>query len=263
MVRLAKPQATAWNDDDDEFPEIGALVNNNKKSQQKSNAFPIRARAKDNGDETPKPPATVRRRKLQPLTDNLLLGAWTPGGAEDDGPERHASQRQTDTKPRRARVELRTRSVKTTATIPSSPAEQDEEYVSAKEEVTFIEEASVLDDTFHSCDSDDSDFEVYEDNEESEEDEDFIAQVLSGKRPARTGSETRSRRPPVRNRKAGIGGQGPEEKDEEDVKTRRPSGWEAPEPLISAPRTGRKSNTEGKAKRRGKDIADTMSKLRL
>ena len=159
MARLAK-SSTARSDhsDDDEFPDLDALVSR-KKSQDREDA-PTKT--------------TIRRRKLGPLTDNLLLKAWTPGHPRKSTEERHSLEEREATKPRRARVELRTRNTKPVAVIASSPAGQDEEYVSAKEEITLIEEVSIIDDTFHSCDSDGSASSEFEDKE----DEDFLADFL-------------------------------------------------------------------------------------
>ncbi len=159
MARLAK-SSTVRSDhsDDDEFPDLDALVSS-KKLQDREDA-PTKT--------------AIRRRKLGPLTDNLLLKAWTPGPSRKSTEERHSLEEREATKPRRARVELRTRNTKPVAAIASSPAGQDEEYVSAKEEITLIEEVSIIDDTFHSCDSDGSESSEYEDKE----DDDFLAEFL-------------------------------------------------------------------------------------
>ena len=161
MARLAKSSTVRsdhHSDDDDEFPDLDALVSR-KKLQVREDAPTT---------------TTVRRRKLGLLTDNLLLKAWTPGHPKKSTEERHPLEERGATAPRRARVELRTRNTKSVAAIASSPAGQDEEYVSAKEEITLIEEVSILDDTFHSCDSDGSESSEYEDKE----DEDFLADFL-------------------------------------------------------------------------------------
>jgi len=259
MVRLAKPHA-AWSDDDDEFPDINALVG--KKLQQNNSISTKQTTFKQSASETPRPPTAVRRRRLGPLTDNLLLRAWTPDSAEDGREERHASQRQTDAKPRRTRVELRTRSITPAAVVPSSPAGEEEEYVSAKEEVTLIEEVSVLDDTFHSCgpdDSDDSEFEIYEDEED---DEDFVADVLRGRTPAKPEFRSRDKRP-SRNTRAGTDRAKAEEQDKEKCKVRRPTEGAFSEPVVALSDASRKFIEEGKINKRDRDITDTMSRLRL
>ncbi len=160
MARFAKSSTARsdHSDDDDEFPDLDALV----------------SRKKLEGREDAPTTTTVRRRKLGPLTDNLLLKAWTPDHRSKGREERHSLEERKATVPRRARVELRTRTAKPVAAIASSPAGQDEEYVSAKEEITLIEEVSIIDDTFHSCDSDGSESSEYEDKE----DEDFLADFL-------------------------------------------------------------------------------------
>ncbi|KAK3290764.1 SprT-like family-domain-containing protein [Chaetomium fimeti] len=163
MARLAK--STIWSDDD-EFPDIDALVTGKKPRSQKD---ALKSRQKPNGpfstQEAAKPAVTVRRRKLAPLTDNLLLRAWTPDSAEDDG-ERRGSDRETENmEPRRTRVELRTRRAKSAAAPAPSPL-QDEEFVSAQEEVTITDDVSLFDGTFHTCNSEGSDYSGSEDFEE-------------------------------------------------------------------------------------------------
>jgi hypothetical protein len=192
MARLARSRRD-WSDDDDddEFPDIGTLVRN-RRLQAPENAATARpgmkegARTKESAktEDPAKLVPTVRRRKLGPLSDNLLLRAWTPDSVEGG---KHLQREKDIIEPRRVQIEARTtRTTRTTqqaAVGPSTPGDQEEEYVSAKEEITTIEEVSIADDTFHSCGSEDSggsegtegsEFEGTE-YQGSDDDDDFLA----------------------------------------------------------------------------------------
>lgn len=259
MARLARP-TKALSDDDDEFPDINTLVR--KKTAQaeanrKSSATPAAAKKTPKNEEPVNPATTVRRRRLGPLSDNLLLRAWTPDSAgECRGKE--------TIKPRRPRVELRTRRPSPPVIVPSSPGEQEEDYVSAKEEVTIIEEVSILDDTFHSCESGDSDEDRERGSDEDTEykgteddDDDFIVDSP----PRRSRSKSRLQ---MKDRKL-LGA---------DAKpTRRKNGSaEAGEEGLSHKTPGRRRlvskakllEEEGqKARATDKRLADSLSRLKL
>ncbi|KAL2176725.1 SprT-like family-domain-containing protein [Thermothelomyces heterothallicus CBS 202.75] len=171
MARLTRPR-TIWSDDDDEFPDLDALVAR-KKYQPQENDLTIQ----ENLKATPKTglvaktASTIRRRKLGPITDNLLLKAWAPASAEADREHNGAGQGKGSSRPKRAGVELRTRNTRpAVAPPPSSPHDEDEKYVSAREEITITEDVSMFDDTFHSCNSEDSDFVNGETSEDEDED---------------------------------------------------------------------------------------------
>lgn len=179
MARLARSRRD-WSDDDDdddEFPDIGTLVRN-RKLQAQENASPAGMEVRSGTEEGAKPeisarPATVvRRRKLGQLSDNLLLRAWTP---EIAGGGHHQTREKEKMEPQRRQTEANTRTTRLAAVNPPSPGEQEEDYVSAKEEITIIE-VSIADDTFHSCGSegagDDDDLEKPEDDSDLEESED-------------------------------------------------------------------------------------------
>ncbi|KAK4149105.1 SprT-like family-domain-containing protein [Chaetomidium leptoderma] len=261
LAKLAKPP-TAWSDDDGEFPDIDALVNSKKPPTEKdASKARQNAKGRPKTEEPANPPATVRRRKLGPLTDNLLLRAWAPDSAGGDWDEKHSLQEKS-AKPRRTRVELRTRNTKPAVVIPSSPADQDEEYVSAQEEVTIIEEVSMFDDdTFHSCGSEDSEFSGREDAEE--DDEEFSADYPPMRPPAKPRSQAKDRKrtgrtsedaPGRNNFKVG----GEEEDNSPSTLNRESSACQDP-----ASKPARQQKREGKAKKADKDLADTLSKLRL
>ena len=268
MARLAKA-TTIWSDDD-EFPDIGALVTGKKARALKDAP---KSRQKPSGpskvEEITKPASAIRRRKLGPLTDNLLLRAWTPDRAEDGGEGGDSGRERESMEPRRTRVELRTRKSRPMAALASSPL-QDEEYVSAQEEVTIIEDVSMFDGTFHSCNSEgsenseNSEGSEYSGSEDiEEEDRDFEAdpaptrlrmkptlQMAEKKRPGRTSKET-----------ANDYCSTPEEgksrsRPESDGKasTRRHD---------AASKPARAQKGEKNPHKVAKDLADSMSKLRL
>ncbi|KAK4034534.1 SprT-like family-domain-containing protein [Parachaetomium inaequale] len=259
MARLAKPRATRSDDDDDEFPDIDALVSR-KKLQAEDDAPKARRKATGplrTGDAT-KPPTTVRRRKLGPLSDNLLLRAWTPDSAEEDREGGYSRRENESSEPRRTRVELRTRKSKPTAVLPSSPLNQDEEYVSAQEEVTIIEDVSVFDDTFHSCNSEDSAFSGSEDAEE--EDEDFLADSPPRRPPAKSMFRLMDKKQLERNSEdAAANCTESKGKEEDRYRSKRELStgndpWSKPAGAVKG---------EKKTKKGDKDLADSMSKLRL
>ncbi|KAJ4292916.1 hypothetical protein N0V88_005579 [Collariella sp. IMI 366227] len=184
MARSARP-LMHWSDedDDDEFPDIMTLVS--RKKQQPSGVPSTNSQPGHHKTpivrETTKPPPSARRRKLAPLTDNLLLRAWTPDNTVD-GDESHSDKE--NFKLPRPRVQRRTTTRKPPVIIPSSPGE--DEYVSAREEATIIEEVSIVDDTFHTCDSEGSG--LNDSNSifgVSEDDEDFITDTPPRKTPAK------------------------------------------------------------------------------
>ncbi len=253
MARTARP-TTIWNDsDDDEFPDLDALISRKKTTQvqARKDAQTPRppkptARQKANGLATP---ATVRRRKLGPLTDNLLLRAWKPDSDREDGEENlPLHQEEEVTRPRRARIELRTRTIKPAVVVPSSPAEQDDTYVSAREEVTIIEEASIFDDTFHSCGSEGSEFDIHED-----EDEDFVAEYPPRGLATKPKAQVQDGKKAPRARKETSPKDTPEVEDDEDDEPRLP---------VRRRPVARKAARQP-AKETPKDLADTLSELHL
>lgn len=270
MTRLAKT-TTIWSDD--EFPDIGALVTGKKpralkdvlKSRQKPG---ISSKA----EEATQPASSVRRRKLGPLTDNLLLRAWTPDSAEDDGEGRDSGRERETMEPRRTRVELRTRKSRPTAPLASSPL-QDEEYVSAQEEVTIIEDVSMFDGTFHSCNSEGSGISdnsegsegsEYSGSEDIEgEDRDFQANPaptrLRIKATLRMAEKKRSGRTNKEAENDHCSTPEEEEKSKWSDSDGKPSTRRHDAPSKPARAQKGKRNPQKTAK----DLADSMSKLRL
>ncbi|KAK4203588.1 SprT-like family-domain-containing protein [Triangularia verruculosa] len=137
-------------------------------------------------------PATVRRRKLAPTggVSSSLLRAWTP----EDSVERELKpkkkvqkpvveeEEEEDEKPRRTRVELRTKKTKVSALRESleSKPEDEQEYVSAREEVSIIEDVSMFDDTFHSCESEEEQQEEDHDDDDDDDEGSYTERGSAG-----------------------------------------------------------------------------------
>ncbi|KAK4098084.1 hypothetical protein N658DRAFT_455847 [Parathielavia hyrcaniae] len=263
MVRLARAP-TSRSDDDDEFPDIDALVSSkNLQSQAATPRAQRQPKGRSSTDEAVRSATAIRRRKLGPLTDNLLLRAWTPDSAEDAREETHARGERERREPRRTRVELRTRNTKLAAVVPSSPADPDNDYVSAQEEASIIEDVSMFDDTFHSCASEgsDSEFNGYEDDED--EDDVFGADIPPQRSPAKP-------RLPPNDRKQRARGSGGTSSEVQSILDKEERALSQPNPsLTSSGRQDPKSTLpigrkrESKAKDSTQGLAETLSKLRL
>lgn len=219
MARRANP-GRGWSDDDDdeeEFPDIFGLAHN-KKAQSRPNRssakpelkeFPDifglshkkRAESRQDGSavrpaelqvhpgtELPaRPAAAVRRRKLGPLSDNVLLKAWTAESVKEVKP---LCREKENREPRRTRAKL------------LSPKDQEDEYVSAKEDVD-VESTSLFDDTFHSCVSESNKFNESEYQEDGsgaddDDDDDFSTDPYPRGAPEKPCFETMNRRKPSR-----------------------------------------------------------------
>ncbi|KAH6847402.1 SprT-like family-domain-containing protein [Chaetomium sp. MPI-CAGE-AT-0009] len=257
MARLAK--STIWSDDD-EFPDIDALVSGKKPRTQKDAP---KSRQKTSGllrMETPaKPAVTVARRKLGPLTDNLLLRAWTPESAEDDGEGRGSDRETENMEPRRTRVELRARRTRAAAAPASSPL-QDEEYVSAQEEVTVIEDISAFDGTFHSCYSEGSD---YSDSEEAEQDRKSQLKPPPARLPVKPMLRVADDKRPGRPREDATNNYCYTREEEENRNQSEPDGESSMRRHGAASKTAKEQKGGRKRNKTAKDLADSMSKLRL
>ncbi|KAK4124572.1 hypothetical protein N657DRAFT_663574 [Parathielavia appendiculata] len=262
--RRGYASSTFGTDDDDGFPDIDALVSSKElQAQAVTDKAQKQPKERSSTEEAAKPATTIRRRKLGPLTDNLLLKAWTPDSAESAGVKKHAGRGREKSEPRRTRVELRTRNTKLAVVIPSSPADLDDEYVSAQEEASIIEDVSMFDDTFHSCGSEGSSLEN-NGHEDDEDGEDIFGPDIPPKR-----SPVKPRLPPKdrvqrgrRSRETSSEVQsmlGTEEDGPSQPKlSRTSSGLQGPRSNLSTGR-GRELN----AKETDKGFAETLSKLRL
>ncbi|KAH6615722.1 SprT-like family-domain-containing protein [Chaetomium sp. MPI-SDFR-AT-0129] len=268
MVRSRRPLMAM--SDDDEFEDIDVPARTRKpRTQDDAPKRRLKERHQPDSGENIIPPFTVRRRKLGALTDNLLLQAWTPRNAGEEWETESLPPRtNTDTRPRRTRVELRTRTTKPAVTLPSSPLDKDEEFVSAKEEVTIIEDVSLFDDTFHSCNSEGPEFgsstekekeaEEDEEDEPEDDDDDFVPDS-----PPRNAAKPKVRglgkRQPKPSSVDIFGDDSLDDESEDD---------EDDEPYIRSSKTRalRRQNTQSRPELRVKGeaaLADSMSKLRL
>ncbi|KAK4463313.1 SprT-like family-domain-containing protein [Cladorrhinum samala] len=246
-------------DDDDDFPDLANLAPKIPKAlvrkDEAKESVPIKA-----------PASAVRQRKLgqaQNNNGNPLLRAWTPDqDAEKENVElssqttksREVTVSHKEAKvrtPRNVRVELRTRKSKPPPSIiPSSPKDGDgeEEYLSAQEEVeiSIIEDVSLFDDTFHTCEEEDSESgdlggDTYDEDageDEDDSDEDFLQDTppRRQKKVSETTAKTSKRNPPSSNGSFSI----------PDLK---------PATSVSKTKSSRKA-TE-------KDITNDLSKLQL
>lgn len=257
--------------DDDEFQDIDVLVRTKKTRTQDEAPKPrLKGRQLPDAGENIIPPSTVRRRKLGALTDNLLLQAWTPKNAEAGrGTESLPPPTNTDTRPRRTRVELRTRTTKPAVALPSSPLDKDEEFVSAQEEVTIIEDVSLFDDTFHSCNSEGPDSgsstekeeeaEHDEEDEVDDDDDDFVPDSPPRKGAANPKVRGLGKRQPTPSSTDIFGDDSSDDGSEDE---------EDDEPYIRSSKTRalRRQNPRSRSTARVKGeaaLADSMSKLRL
>ncbi|KAL2024991.1 hypothetical protein VTK56DRAFT_3690 [Thermocarpiscus australiensis] len=254
MARLARPPTIWSDDDDDEFPDIATLVHR-KKLQGQGDASMARPERKEcqRMEEPAKPPTSVRRRKLVPLADNLLLRAWTPGTAREE--KKYLRREKEDIEPRRGR-ELRANKTRPAVAVSSLLEEKDEEYVSAKEEVTVIEEVSMVDDTFYTCGSEDSEFEDTECDGCSDDDGGHFS------------VESPPRRPPAKPRYRGKDGKvsrsTTENEGRKEIPAVRTERRNAPgRSLVAKPEPTKGQDDQGKAKDSGRDLMDTLSRLRL
>lgn len=159
-------------DGDNEFPDIAVFAQRElgglRETGKPGKGQDIGECSKD-ADKSPKPPASVRRRKLVPIANNnALLRAWTP-----DSPSEKEGKPRRRKESRAPRVELRTKSTITAINVQLSSTKTniEQEDVAEEEEVTIIEEVSIMGDNDDDDDSDDV-FQSAESNASSLEDED-------------------------------------------------------------------------------------------
>ncbi|KAK3985633.1 SprT-like family-domain-containing protein [Cladorrhinum sp. PSN332] len=261
-------------DDDDEFPDLANLA---PKKEAISKKPAVETGTQTEKESTSAATTAVRRRKLGKIPDNnSLLRAWSPEDVEEKE-VKTSSQRKTkemvtgsqrlkkEGPPRKDRVELRTRKSKPAPASSPSPKDDDgeEEFLSAQEEVeiSIIEDVSLIDDSFHSCESDDtelgdvggdSDSDEDEDEEEAEDDGDEDDSDEDFQEDA---EDTPPRRPSTQSRM-----QVKETKASETRKLPSLSGKISIPDL--KPKTLRE-NTKKSKQPLEKDITDKISKLRL
>lgn len=186
-ARPTRPLRDISDDDDnedDEFPDIAVLVQRKLESRETEKTAKFQDSddcSQQNADKAPQQPAaSVRRRRLAPIANNnALLGAWNPdsptaAGGKGDKPRR----KKEGWAPR---VELRTKSTKSAISVRLSSTKTNLEQtdVAEEEEITIIEEVSVMhddnddddsDDVFQSAESNASNFEEEEDDDDDTDD---------------------------------------------------------------------------------------------
>jgi hypothetical protein len=165
--------------DDDEFPDIGTLASR-KKMQNRADASatqpqPEAQSAGEAASGKGKPKAPIRRRKLAPLTNNLLLKPWVPESTTDGHENYSRQEKEKIVRPSRKITATRAGNAKPAAVIAPPVTERKEEadeeeteFVSAQEDLGSSEE-SVTDEESLQSDSDGSEF---EDNESDDNDSD-------------------------------------------------------------------------------------------
>jgi hypothetical protein len=230
MARLSKPLED-WSDDDDSdgFPSIFEMAHKSRKpSNQDASSVQLKTNELPKTEKVARPPTSVRRRRLGPLSDNLLLRAWTPESAEQ---ENSPCREKENTEVRRTRVELRTRKTKSTA-LSIAHRFEDENYASAQDDFKVAEDVSSLEDTFHSCLSEGSEFTDPDTDSDS-------------------GKENNHHRAPISSimRRKGK----PPKLDER----------KSPKRATQLTKAREKSAAAVKEMKAGEDVADTLSRLRL
>lgn len=233
-------------DEEEEFPSPSALGTTRKKGEVVAGM----KNSKEKKEVLPPATVRRRRLAPVRGVSSSLLRAWTPEGGEEgrgkgrgkgrgmkavvnedevqprkgvegrNGKTKAArvkesfeDEQEEEEEPRRTRVELRTRKTKGYSLKESleSKPEEEQEYVSAREEVSILEDVSMFDDTFHSCESeedpqDDSD----SDNDDeggsyteqgSDDDSEFDLGPPPRKAPA---AESQGRAKPARNSNSSV-----------------------------------------------------------
>ncbi|KAK0649512.1 SprT-like family-domain-containing protein [Cercophora newfieldiana] len=261
MARLRVVDSS--DESDDSFPDLATLARQPKKLPPRGTSRGQQLSAKheesDNtGKEPVNAPATVRRRKLGPITDNTLLRQWTPDLLEDetkDGAGASAESGEKKSRVRRPRVALRSR---TSLSAPIAPSEdQTEGYGSKQEDVTIIEEVSLAEDMFDTAESDASAFEDDLDDFIVDDDEDESVVEVRPNPPKKPSLRLKSGKPSQT--KAGTTTTG---ENADRISNEETNGAPRPE----STRRSRDKQTNGvktSKKRTEKDLADTFSRLKL
>ena len=132
--------STSWDDpsgsENDEFPDLDTLVHRVRRGKPASTAHP---------PTSAKPPSSVRRRKLVPLSDNTLLKPWaqaSDSALQHDRPP-FTSDTTTKTKPAtRPKIQTRTKKPEPIVQVKSLDAEDDHWESKVSVEVGSNDEAS-------------------------------------------------------------------------------------------------------------------------
>ncbi|KAK1757214.1 SprT-like family-domain-containing protein [Echria macrotheca] len=190
MARSSRPIVLDSSDEEDlSFPDLATVLQRKEAPARNATSRTSATPAPPKIEKSAKPPASVRRRKLGPISDNTLLRGWAPDATRVGGDVQFCAE-EKERKPRQPRVQLRSRTSKPTKTTPT-PAQQDDqdEYVSAQEEVTITEDVSMVGDVSDS--SEGSEFENSLDDFIVDDDDSVVEYF-----PSRPPPKPRLRHPP-------------------------------------------------------------------
>ncbi|KAK3346673.1 SprT-like family-domain-containing protein [Lasiosphaeria hispida] len=252
MARSSRPRVIDSSDDDSEFPALDKLVRPEQEpaSRGAAKSYPETSQRPKapQAAKASKVPASVRRRKLGPVSDNTLLRAWTPDSTAKEDDSYHATEEKS--RPRRLRVQLRTRQT-TTPSVSARPLPNDEhDDYDSTHEITITEDISLADDVFHSAESGGSEF----GGEESEDEfKDSVVEIIPSRPPPKP-------RLPLSNRKPS----GPTTINEMVKKEKRTAAGRSSRGKESASETACGAK-KGKASTKGadNDLTDTLARLQL
>lgn len=249
MARPSRPRVIDSSDEDDSFPDLAVL-------RQKTTARGTSKNEDLNAEESQaKPTPSVRRRKLGLIADNALLRAWTPSAQIEAELEEREKKN-----PRRPRIQLRSRESKPAQLTPTCTKEEQEGYVSAQEEVTITEDVSLADDVFQSAGSDASEFEDSLDDFIVDDDDDISYHEDASEFrpiPARPPPKPRFR---LKEKSLSRAASEDKESKSEDITIRLPS---ETKPVVRETRPPPEQGTLKKTTGNGKDLADSLSRLKL
>ena len=129
----------------DEFPGLDQLIKGSKQTARVKGVSALQtAPGSKVATAAPTPPATVRRRKLGQLTHSTLLQPWGQDGREPpEGIDEPHSKNPEPSQGPRVKLRARKPQILVEITPKDEGDENDDEYLSAKEEITFVEEATV------------------------------------------------------------------------------------------------------------------------
>ncbi|KAK4160130.1 SprT-like family-domain-containing protein [Cladorrhinum sp. PSN259] len=275
LSSMSRRRVLHWSDDSDDDDEFPNLANLAPKMEVASKEPTVKAENEKEKGSKPPAASALRRRKLVKIpNNNSLLRAWTPEDIEDEEVKGSSQRRKNeeitisqrlkkDGTPRKDRVELRTRRSKPTPTLPPSPSDEDEEdeFLSAQEdvEVSIIEDVSLVDDSFHSCEAEDSEFGGHGSDSNEDDDDDDDDEEDDGS-DEDFEEETPPRRPstksmiPIKEKKVSE----PTRTNEKKMLS-----WGENIPIPDLKARGSRSTTNKTKKPLEKDITDKISKLRL
>ncbi|KAK0725299.1 SprT-like family-domain-containing protein [Lasiosphaeris hirsuta] len=251
MARSSRPRVIDSSDDDSEFPALDKLVRVEQEPAPRgvAKAQPETARRpKPPQAKAAKAPASVRRRKLGPVSDSTLLRAWTPDSTtNEEGDSYRATQEKG--RLRRPRVQLRTRQTTTPSVSAVSPKDDEDDYDSTHE-ITITEDVSLAEDIFHSAESGGSEF----GGEESEDEfGDSVMEIIPSGEPPKPRLPANGRKPSGLPMANGL-----------EMKEKKTASGGPSKAKESAGEPARRAKREkASAKGTDNDFANTLSRLQL